>query len=87
MALSLSGERSVAAASHANPVRVLFAWIAKANRIRARRNALKGLLELDESRLRDLGITHMDVAEALYDKPGRSPGMVLNAARARNARA
>lgn len=87
MALSLPSERSVAAASHANPVRALFAWLASANRIRARHNALKGLLELDQTRLRDLGITHMDVTEALYDKPGRSPGMVLNAARARNARA
>lgn len=87
MALSLHGERSIAAASHVTPIRALFAWIASANRARARRNALKGLLELDHVRLRDLGITHMDVAEAMSAKPGRTPGMVLNAARARNTRA
>ena len=87
MALSLHGERSVAAASHVTPVRAFLAWIASANRARARRVALNALLELDHARLRDLGISHKDVAEAMSVKSGRTPGMVLNAARARNARA
>ncbi|ODT69090.1 MAG: hypothetical protein ABS75_18140 [Pelagibacterium sp. SCN 63-23] len=87
MALSLPGERSVAAGSNANPVRAILDWIAQARTARARRVALQGLLEFDADRLRDLGIDHGDIAQALSARNGRSPGMVLNAARARNARA
>jgi uncharacterized protein YjiS (DUF1127 family) len=87
MALSLSGERSVAAVSRAHPLHTVLAWIASANRARARRNTLKRLLELDHARLRDLGVTHMDVAHALSDTSGRSAGMMLSAARARNSQA
>ncbi len=86
MALSLPGERSVAAGSHINPIRALVTWFARATAIRRRRTALKSLLDLDATRLRDLGITAQDVAEAMAARSGRTPGMVLNAARARNAR-
>ena len=86
MALSLPGERSVAAGSHVNPIRALVTWFARATAIRRRRTALKSLLDLDATRLRDLGITAQDVAEAMVARNGRTPGMVLNAARARNAR-
>ena len=86
MALSLPGERSVAAGSHVNPIRALVTWFARATAIRRRRTALKSLLDLDAARLRDLGITEQDIAEAMVARNGRTPGMVLNAARARNAR-
>ena len=86
MALSLPGERSVAAGSHVNPIRALVTWFARATTIRRRRTALKSLLDLDAARLRDLGITEQDIAEAMVARKGRTPGMVLNAARARNAR-
>ncbi len=87
MALSLPGERSVAAGSHVTPIRRLFAWIAQVKANRARRTALRGLLDLDTARLKDLGIERADIAEAMTARNGRTPGMVLNAARARNARA
>jgi Domain of unknown function (DUF1127). len=87
MALSLPGERSVAAGSHVTPIRRLLAWIAQVKANRARRTALRGLLDLDTARLKDLGIERADIAEAMTARNGRTPGMVLNAARARNARA
>ncbi|SMQ59606.1 protein of unknown function [Devosia lucknowensis] len=86
MALSLPGERSVAAGSHVNPIRALFAWFTRAKTNRARRAAMQNLLQLDQARLRDLGITPEDVLDAMAARDGRTPGMVLHAARARNAR-
>jgi Domain of unknown function (DUF1127). len=86
MALSLPGERSVAAGSHVTPVRALFAWLARVRANRTRRAQLVSLLSLDAAQLRDLGITAQDVVEAMNVRDGRTPGMVLNAARARNAR-
>lgn len=86
MALSLPGERSVAAGSHVNPVSALFAWFAQAKANRTRRAAMRSLLDLDAVYLRDLGITAHDVAEAMAARDGRTPGMVLNAARSRNSR-
>lgn len=87
MALSLPGERSVAAGSHGSPFGAFRAWIAQVSVARARRNALKGLLDLDEARLRDIGVERSDIADAIAARNGRTPGMVLNAARARSARA
>ncbi len=86
MALSLPGERSVAAGSHVNPIRALIAWFVQANARRTRKAAMTSLRDLDGARLRDLGITREDVAEAMVARNGRTPGMVLSAARARNAR-
>lgn len=86
MALSLPGERSVAAGSQDIPVRGFLAWIARVNAKRARHIALRGLLDLDNGRLKDMGIDRADIAEAMSARNSRTPGMVLNAARARNAR-
>lgn len=86
MALSLPGERSVSAGSRINPVRAFLTWIAQVKAARTRRTALASLLELDHARLRDLGIDRADIAEAMAARHGRTSGMVLNAARARNAR-
>ena len=86
MDLSLPGERSLAAATPANPVRTLFAFLARQIARRRQRKALSSLLELDSARLRDLGVTRSDILEAMRAEKGRSAGMVLNAARARSAR-
>lgn len=84
MALSLPGERSLAAATPANPLVAFTRWIAKAQAARTRRNALSALLELDADRLNDLGISRDDIAAAIA-APGHS-GHMLNTARARSAR-
>ena len=86
MALSLPGERSVAAASPAHPFAAFVRWIAKAQAARTRRVALTGLLELDHERLNDLGISRDDVMSALTRKDSHA-AHTLNAARARNVRA
>ncbi len=86
MALSLPGERSLAADSHARPFGALFAWFTQLKRNRARRVVLQDLLELDAYRLRDLGISQSDIADAMTARNGRTPGMILNSARSRNAR-
>ena len=85
MALSLPGERSVAAATPTTPIHALFAWIAKVNTDRQRRTVLKSLLELDSDRLRDLGLSHADIHDAMKARNARSSTMVLNTARARQA--
>ena len=84
MALSLPGERSLAAATPANPFVAFTRWIAKAQAARTRRTALSELLELDNTRLSDLGISRDDIAAALA-QPTLS-GRTLSSARARNAR-
>lgn len=86
MALSLPGERSVAAGSRVNPVRALVAWIARARALRARRKTLQELLALDPARLKDLGLKHSDIVDAMQATNGRTAGMILNAARSRNAK-
>ena len=85
MALSLYGERSVTAATPNTPVRAVFAWLEKVTADRARRTALKSLLELDASRLNDLGLSHADIQEAMMARGSRSSTMVLNTARARRS--
>ena len=84
MALSLPGERSLAAATPANPFVAFARWIAKAQAARTRRVALSALLELDHARLSDMGISRDDVVAALASGAHAAP--ILNAARARNAR-
>lgn len=84
MALSLSGERSIAAAAPFNPLAAMTRWIVRLQAARARRSALKDLLEFDSERLRDLGIVRADVVSAIAGR-GVTGGMSLNTARARNA--
>lgn len=85
MALSLPGERSVAAATPTTPLRALFAWIAKVMADRRRRTVLNSLLELDSDRLSDLGLSRADIHDAMQARTGRASAMVLNTARARQA--
>ena len=84
MALSLPGERSIAAATPTNPFAAIARWIAKAQAARTRRVAFKALLDLDGARLKDLGITRADISDAMGRK-GKGGGLVLSAARARSA--
>ena len=85
MALSLSGERSVVAATPINPVALVARWIGKVQAQRARKAALLNLLDLDPSRLSDLGIRRSDILAALSGQ-AMARGLSLNAVRARNAR-
>ena len=85
MALSLYGERPHAAAMPASPFAVFARWVAKAQAARTRRTALAALLELDHSRLNDLGIDRQDVVEAMHAR-GMGLGYQLTAARAAKAR-
>lgn len=85
MALSLPGERSLAAATPANPFVAFTRWIAKAQAARTRRNALSALLEFDAERLSDLGISRDDIVTAIAT-PAQA-GRLLNTARARSAHA
>lgn len=85
MALSLPGERSLAAATPTNPFAALMRWIAKARAARTRRVALQALLELDHCHLDDLGISREDIKRARAH-PAAAAQHTLNAARARNAK-
>ncbi|SFV36344.1 protein of unknown function [Devosia crocina] len=87
MALSLPGERSLAAATPSTPLHSLFAFWAKVKANRARRIALKRLLELEPERLNDLGISRSDIYAAMEARSGRQAAMVLTSARARSAKA
>jgi uncharacterized protein YjiS (DUF1127 family) len=66
MAYLLSSERPAVAAAQSNPIRSLFAWIAKANAARARRRALVSLLEFDDAMLDDIGIRRSDLFDAMH---------------------
>ena len=66
MALVLSGERPLAAATSSNPVRFVAAFFAKIRAERAQRLALHSLLELDPHRLDDLGINRGDLFDAMH---------------------
>ena len=84
MALSLSGERSIAAAASFSPFAAMTRGIVRLQAAHARRSALKDLLAFDTERLRDLGISRSDVVSALAGR-GVTGGLSLNTARARNA--
>lgn len=85
MALSLPGERSLASATPGHLFAAFARWIAAVKAARTRRVALQALLELDHARLHDLGISRHDINTALAHKKSGAT-MVLNTARARNAR-
>ncbi|GLQ52936.1 hypothetical protein [Devosia nitrariae] len=85
MAYLLSSERPAAAAMPLRQTNLLARWFAAFRAARTRKLALASLLEMDESRLRDLGIQRQDVLEAVANSR-LSLGQVLSTARARNAR-
>jgi uncharacterized protein YjiS (DUF1127 family) len=65
MALVLSGERPLAAATSLNLVRFVAVLFAKARAERAQRIALQTLLDLEPHRLDDLGISRGDLFDAM----------------------
>jgi len=65
MAYSLSGERPLVAAWPSAVFVALVRTIARAAKARRQRLALAALLELDEYRLWDLGVTRQDLRHAL----------------------
>lgn len=84
MAYLLSSERPAAAAVPVNPLRALFRWLGEQRAKQARRSALRSLLDLDNSRLDDLGVSRHDLFEALHDGSQR-PGETLARRRARSS--
>jgi uncharacterized protein YjiS (DUF1127 family) len=84
MAYLLSSERPAAAAVPVNPLRALFRWLGEQRVERARRSALRSLLDLDNSRLDDLGISRHDLFEALHDR-SQPLGEKLSRSRARSS--
>jgi len=84
MAFLLSGERPNVAALSANPLARLWRWLGSVTAARAKRTALLSLMELDDHRLEDLGVTRQDLFDAM-----RHPGAVghrLSTRRAQSAR-
>lgn len=65
MAYSLPGERPAVAALPNNPLVGVRAWLKRIRAAHARRIALTSLLEYEEHRLDDLGISRSQVIEAL----------------------
>ena len=84
MAYLLSSERPAAAAVPVNPLRALFRWLGELRAKQARRTVLRSLLDLDNSRLDDLGINRHDLFEALHDRP-QPFGEKLSRSRARSS--
>ncbi len=84
MASLLTHERPLAAAISLLSIRPL-RLLARARADRQQRKALATLMELDDRRLEDLGLSRDDVREAMRTRP-RSLGEVFAARRARAAR-
>ena len=84
MAYSLPGERPVTGAFAVSPISRLIGWLGKILAARRQRISLAGLLEFDEHRLHDLGVSRQDVVDAMR-QPNRSAGPILTARRSRNA--
>ena len=65
MAYSLSGERPTSAALPFSPLGALRRVLARALAAQRRKAALNSLMEMDDFRLKDLGLTRTDLALAL----------------------
>jgi len=85
MAYLLSSERSTAAAPAKNPLAGLARWFEKSRKSRAQKLALATLLELEDFRLDDLGISRQDVLDAI-ENPDRRAGAHFSARRSVRAR-
>jgi len=81
MAYLLSGERSNTAAASTTPFKAVANWLRAGAKTRVQRNATRALLQMDEDRLLDLGLTRQDIVDALHGGPS------LSARRAERARA
>lgn len=68
MAFSLSSERPVVAAHSTGIAAIVRNWFAKTAEANARRIALATLLEYEDFRLDDLGISRQDIMDALKNQ-------------------
>jgi uncharacterized protein YjiS (DUF1127 family) len=80
MAFLLSSERPAVAALSGNPVTGLWRLLTQAGAAHSQRVALKSLLELDEHRLDDLGISRQDVVEAMHNPAATGANLSLRRA-------
>jgi len=85
MAYLLSGERSSATAISRSPFAAFPRWLEKSRKARSQRLALATLLELEDFRLDDLGISRQDILDAV-ENPDRNAGAQLSARRSVRAR-
>ncbi len=85
MAFSLRGERPGVAAISFDPIALVRAWAAAVLARRARKAAVKSLMELDDHLLDDVGVERQDLFEAL-NQPS-AVGSRLAARRAARSRA
>ena len=81
MSLVLSGERPSAAAT-STPLGFIATVVAKIRAVVRQETALRSLLDLDEHRLEDLGISRRDLFDAMY-APSRPTRMLEERRRAR----
>ena len=85
MAFLVAGERPDSAARSTASLPRLWTWVTRAYAAHRQRVALRALLQFDEHRLNDLGISRQDVIEALSRRyAGADP---LSTRRARRAKA
>ena len=80
MAHLLSGERPTAAAFSISFFAGIAAWLGKVRAGRTQRIALNTLLEFDEHRLDDLGISRQDVVEAIQNPAARDSKLMVKRA-------
>ena len=78
MAYLLSSERPAVAALSRNPLAAIVRWFEKTSAAHSQRLALKSLLDFDEYRLDDLGVTRQDLFEAMQH-PDASRGLSIRA--------
>lgn len=69
MSLLLNSERSLAASRLFSPLTVMINWTADLHHKRTQRANLLSLLEMEDHRLKDLGLTRQDIQASL--KSGR----------------
>jgi uncharacterized protein YjiS (DUF1127 family) len=80
----LSSERPSMAAASSNPFVALVKWFANARAKRARRLALRSLLDYDPHQLADIGVTRSDLFEAIQSDAA-NPGLRLARKRAKTS--
>lgn len=84
MAYLLSSERPTAAAVPASLFAKATRWLVDGLRANSERRAVRSLLDLDDARLADLGVTRSDIYQALRGD-SRHSGLSLARSRARRS--
>lgn len=79
-------EQPASAAFASRAVEAALGWLRRRRAARRQRLVLAALLEMDPSRLEDLGICHQDVIEAIAN-PRRRPGELFAQRRSQRSEA